>query len=109
MPSGLAMKNWPPEVYATIVPSGETEYPTPAMLSGSRVISPVLRSIRKVSGPVPAGGVAGPVSVPPGTAGVWVRSDDPTDVTIQTAATNTAIPTTPAAMRWFRRLRSRRR
>src|SRR4029450_1424811 len=50
----------------------------------------------------------GPVA-PPGTAGVSLRPNDPTLVTIQIAATNTAIPTTPAAMRWFRRLRSRRR
>ena len=46
---------------------------------------------------------------PPGTAGVSVRSNDGALVTIQIAATKTAIPTTPAAMRWFRRLRSRRR
>src|SRR4029450_1131206 len=50
----------------------------------------------------------GPVA-PPGTAGVSLRPNDPKLVTIQIAATNTAIPTTPAAMRWFRRLRSRRR
>jgi hypothetical protein len=47
------------------------------------------------AGPV----TAGPVSAPPGRAGVWVRSNDPTDVTIQTAATKTVIPTTPAVMR----------
>ena len=44
----------------------------------------------------------GPVSAGPGTAGVSERSSDPTLVTIQTAATKTTIPTTPAAMRWFR-------
>ena len=60
------------------------------------------------AGPVSAGPVS-PVSAPPGTAGVSVRSNGPPLVTIQIAATKTAIPTTPAAMRWFRRLRSRRR
>jgi hypothetical protein len=60
-------------------------------------------------GPVSAGPVTvGPVTAGPVAAGVWVRSSDPTLVTIQIAATNTAIPTTPAAIRWFRRLRSRR-
>jgi hypothetical protein len=64
--------------------------------------------------PTRSGGTVGPVSVgpvtsPPGTIDVCDRSTDKPFVTIQTAATNTAIPTTLAAMRWFRRFRSRRR
>ena len=51
---------------------------------------------------------AGPVSEPPGTAGVD-RSYAPPLVTIQSTPTRIVIPTTPATMRWFRRLRSRRR
>jgi len=50
----------------------------------------------------------GPVSEPPGMAGVD-RSKAPPLVTIQSTAPRIVIPTTPAAMRWFRRLRSRRR
>ena len=55
------------------------------------------------AGPVTAGPVcASPVTSPPGATDFSLRSSDRPLVTIQTAATNTAIPTTPAAMRWFR-------
>jgi hypothetical protein len=52
-------------------------------------------------GPVSTGPVsaAGPVTSVPGTTDVSPRSSHPSLVTIQIAATNTAIPTTPAAMR----------
>jgi hypothetical protein len=57
-----------------------------------------------------AGGAVcvGTISEPPGAAGVD-RSNAPPLVTSQTATTKTAIPTTPAAIRWLRRVRSRRR
>src|SRR4029450_2366506 len=50
-----------------------------------------------------------PAPAPPGTTSVWVRSNGMPVVTTKIAATNTAIPTTPEVMRWFRRWRSRRR